>query len=575
MTRGIPNLLLLPWLLAASIICGAQPAAPLPEIRQHGAVKQLYIDNKPYIMLSGELHNSSASSAEYMKPMWDKLAAMHLNTVIGTVSWELIEPEEGTFDFSTVDAQIHEAEAHNMRLVLIWFATWKNGGSSYVPHWVKADRKRFPPMLLKPRSPGAFEMGGQGGIGSLSPLGEASLQADTKAFRALMRHIKTTDPRHTVIMMQVENESGSLGDSRDRSAPAESAWAKPVPADLMAYLTKNKATLLPEMQEVWGRNGFKTSGTWPEVFGSDEWADEVFMAYHVGRYISEVAKAGKAELNIPMYANAWLGPQPGQDLPGKWPSGGPVARMMDVYRAAAPSLNFISPDIYVPDFKGTCALYNRSGNPLFIPEALDKAGNLFWALGHHSALGFSPFGIESTRAESQIAQAYQLLSEMLPQLADWQAARKVDAILVQDGEQQKAISLGGYKITLNARRRWRPPVAAGTTTAPTASPVSASPVLGPDGVGLSDSRALPPDGRFFALVVNTAPDEFLFVGSNGVPSFEVDSPGPGRVEISSKDEGRYSEGQWVAGRRLNGDESGNGLPESSIGMLKIKLVRFD
>ena len=162
-----------------------------------------------------------------------------------------------------------------------------------------------------------------------------------KAFRALMRHIKAFDPQHTVIMMQVQNEAGSLGDSRDRSPLAETAWRKAVPADLMSYLVKNRATLLPEIQEVWARNGFKAEGTWTEVFGSDEWADEVFMAYHMGRYIGDIAKAGKAELNIPMYANAWLGPQPGQELPGQWPSGGPVARMMDVYRAAAP---VIGPD---------------------------------------------------------------------------------------------------------------------------------------------------------------------------------------------------------------------------------------
>jgi len=278
-------------------------------------------------MLAGELHNSSASSPEYMKPAWDKLAAMHLNTVIGTVSWELIEPEENKFDFSQVDAEIQAARQHRMRLVLIWFATWKNAGSSYVPHWVKADRKRFPVMVFKPRPEGARRMGMQGGLGTLSPLGEDTLNADAKAFRLLMQHIKEVDPEHTVIMVQVENEAGSLGDSRDRSSLAEASWAKPVPAELMAHLKKYKTTLLPEMQEVWGRNGYKESGTWAEVFGTDPRADEIFMSYYIGRFIGTVAKAGKAELNIPMYANAWLGPQPGAELPGEYPSGGPVARV--------------------------------------------------------------------------------------------------------------------------------------------------------------------------------------------------------------------------------------------------------
>ncbi len=558
--------LLIPFLLFAAAN-GQSQTAPLPQIRQNGAVKQFFVDNKPFIMLAGELHNSSASSIDYMKPIWNKLDSMHLNTVVGTVSWELIEPAEGKFDFSLVDAQIQEARQRNMRLVLIWFATWKNAGSSYVPGWVKADRTRFPPMVSKVRPNGGMSsllaaFMEQQGTGPLSPLGEATLKADAQAFSALMRHIKQVDPYHTVIMMQVENEAGILGDSRDRSPLAEAAWAKPVPAGLMNYFAKNKASLLPEMQEVWGKNGYKASGTWAEVFGNDEWADEVFMAYYVGHFIGEVARAGKAELNLPMYANAWLGPQPGQDLPGKWPSGGPVARVMDVYRAAAPSLDLIAPDIYVEDFKGTCALYTRSGNPLFIPEARDQVGNLFWALGQHAALGWSPFGIEDLKADGQVAQAYKLLSEMLPQLAEWQAAGKVKSFLAIDGEQPQPVSLGGYKITFAAGRG-----------AQAAASKSGPELAGGASLG---SRAMPNDTRPFAIVINTAPDEFLFVGANGSPSFAVDSPGPSRVGVSAKDEGRYERGTWVPGRRINGDESYMpGLPSSTIGMLKVRLLRFD
>lgn len=562
---------LLPLTLIAASSVAAQTIA-LPQIRQNGAVKQLYVENQPFIMLAGELHNSSASSIEYMKPIWDKLAAMHLNTVIGTVSWELMEPEEGKFDFSLVDDQIRNARQRNMKLVLIWFATWKNAGSSYVPRWVKADRKRFPPMVLKVRSGQTMSARlaafmDREGSGPLSPLGEETLKADAKAFRALMRHIKEVDPQHTVIMMQVQNEAGSLGDSRDRSPLAEAAWAKPVPADLMNHFAKHKDELLPEMREVWGRNGFKNSGTWAEVFGSDEWADEVFMAYQVGRFIGEVAKAGKAELNIPMFANAWLGPQPGQDLPGQYPSGGPVARVIDVYRAAAPLIDLIAPDIYVEDFKGTCALYARSGNPLFIPEARDQVGNLFWALGRHAAWGWSPFGVEDLKPEGQVAQAYKILSEMLPQLAGWQAAGKVTAILAIEGEKDsQSVSLGGYKISLGrgSAQIFAQPAAAAKPGAEL-----------PGNVSL-DSRAMPNDMRRFALVVNTAPDEFLFVGANAEPAFEVDSPGPPRVAVSARDEGRYEKGQWVQGRRLNGDEVFQlGLPSVRIGVLRVQLVRYE
>ncbi len=555
-------------LLLAASTAGGQ-TVPLPRIETNGAVKQLFAGGKPFLMLAGELHNSSASSIEYMRPIWDKLAAMHLNTVIGSVSWELIEPVEGRFDFSLVDAQITNARRRNTKLVLIWFATWKNAGSSYVPRWVKADRKRFPPMVLKVRAGRSMSsylatyMEQQGTV-ALSSLGEETLEADARAFRALMRHIKEVDPQHTVLMMQVENEAGSLGDSRDRSWLAEAAWAKPAPAGLMNYLMKNRAGLLPEMREVWGRNGYKTSGTWAEVFGNDAWADEVFMAYQVGRFIGKVAQAGKAELDLPMYANAWLGPQPGQDLPGKYPSGGPVARMMDVYRAAAPSVDFIAPDIYVADFKGTCALFTRSGNPLFIPEARDQAGNLFWAVGRHAAMGWSPFGVEDLNVDGQVAQAYKILSEMLPQLAEWQAAGKVSALLTAEGETPQPVSLGGYKITL-AKGRMQ---TGGAEAKGLGAELAGNVALG--------SRAMPDDLRPFALVVNTAPDEFLFIGANGDPSFAVDSPGLSRVAIAARDEGRYEKGRWVPGRRLNGDEVYQpALPGGKIAVLKVQLVRSE
>lgn len=558
--------LLFPLLLISAAPIMAQPA-PLPEVRQNQAARQLFVDGKPFVMLAGELHNSSASSVEYMRPIWDKLAAMHLNTVIGTASWELVEPEEGRFDFSLVDAQIRSARERGMRLALIWFATWKNAGSSYVPHWVKADRKRFPPMVLKVQ-PGkgmsaylAAYMESQGS-GPLSPFGSETLKADARAFAALMRHIRTVDPQHTVILMQVENEAGSLGDSRDRSPAAEAAWTAPVPAALMGYLAKHRAALLPELAEVWGRNGHKPAGTWAEVFGTDAWADEVFMAYHVGRYIGEVARAGKAELNLPMYANAWLGPQPGQDLPGQYPSGGPVARVLDVYRAAAPALDLLAPDIYVKDFEGTCALYARSGNPLFIPEARDQVGNLFWALGRHAALGWAPFGIEDLKADGQVAQAYGLLAQVLPQLAAWQAGGQVTALLAAEDGKVAPASLGGYRITL--KKSMLPGAAAQPTGPELPGNVAAS------------SRSMPDDTRPFALVARIAPDEFLFVGANGDPGFVVDSPGLPRVMIAERDEGRLEHGRFVPGRRLNGDEVFQpGLPTGRIGVLRVRVLRYE
>lgn len=557
-------------LLAIGCLPGAaQKVTPLPEIRQNGAVKQLFVDGKPFIMLSGELHNSTASSVEYLRPVMNNLSALHLNTVIGTVSWELTEPEEGHFDFSLADAQINEARQRNMRLVLIWFGTYKTAHASYVPRWVKADRKRFPPMVLSehPKHPAFIPLrgleAGDGGVGALTPLGEETLKADARAFRALMHHIKEFDPQHTVIMMQPENEPGVMGDSRDRSPLAEAAWSKPVPAELMDYLNRNKETLLPETKEIWGRYGLKPSGTWAEVFGTDEWADDIFMGYYAGRFTGEVAKAGKAELNLPMFVNGFLAIE--GRFPGQYPSGGPVHRLIDIYHAAAPSLDAISPNLYAPDFKGVSALYARAGNPLLIPETGPTVGNLFWAIGHHAALGWSPFGaLEDMSPDGQIGHAYQILSGIMPELTQWQAAGKVGAILVTDPDKPDSLSLGGYKISLTQPVR-RP----GGPAAPTPPPAGAAPAAtGPARTSSNDTRP-------FAIVIHTGPDEFLLIGANGAPKFVADSPGPPNVAIASKEEGRYEKGRWVRVRRLNGDEVTNGLPNTKIGLMKINLLRFE
>jgi hypothetical protein len=540
----------------------------LPEIKQNGLVKQLYVDGKPFIMLAGELHNSSASSIEYMKPVWNKLKALHVNTVVSTVSWELVEPAEGKFDFSLVDAQIREAQKRNIHIVLIWFGSWKNGDSTYPPLWVKTNPERFPVQQKKKRADGKppmFDFFGEERTLPLSPLGETSMLAEAKAFRALMRHIREVDPEHAIIMMQADNEMGLMGDSRDRSPLAEAAWAAPVPAELMNYFIAHKNTLLPEMQEIWGRNGFRTSGTWSEVFGTDEWADEVFMAWSYSHYINKVISEGKKELNLPMYVNAWLGPQPGELLPGDWPSGGPVARVMDVWRAGAPSADLLAPDIYVQDFKGTCALYSRSGNPLWIPEAEDKAGNLFWALGHHTALGWSVFGVDVINVNGQVAKAYSILGEMLPPLAGWQAAGKVDGLLLLDGEDKQVVSLGGYKVTISKPQMFGPPSKDNQSKDYSESNTREG--------GISfDSRSLPDDIRPFCIVINSADDEFLIIGSNIIPGFTIDSNEPVKVAIGSIDEGSYSKGSWVQGRRLNGDEGRPSL--RSLGMLKIHLYKY-
>ena len=248
------------WLmvLVAVVLAGAQmagaqvkPDAGIPSLHKQGTTTQLLVDGKPFVILGGELHNSSASSLAYMEPIWPKMVALNLNTVLAVVSWELLEPEEGKFDFALVDGLLQGARKHNLRLVLLWFGSWKNGVSSYVPGWVKRDVARFPRMQPRPGE----------NVEVLTPLSEANCAADTRAFVALMRHLQEVDSiEHTVLMMQVENEVGLLGATRDHSPLAEAAFAQAVPAELMSYLSDHKDDLIPEFKKYWEAAGLQDDG---------------------------------------------------------------------------------------------------------------------------------------------------------------------------------------------------------------------------------------------------------------------------------------------------------------------------
>jgi beta-galactosidase GanA len=349
-------------LLFATLVCplalvaGQGQTSGIPHLRKQGTATQLIVDGQPFLALGGELSNSSATSVEYMKAVWPRLVAQtNLNTVLAGVSWNQIEPREGKFDFSVLDGVIQGARSHNMRLVLLWFATWKNGLSSYPPDWVKSDFDRFPrarmvgdhtpwPVFGTTRTP----VTGPLNIELLSPFGDATRDADARAFAALMRHIKAVDgQQHTVIMIQVENEVGMQGDTRDRSPLAGKAFAAPVPKELMDYLQQHKDTLIPALRQVWEAAGFKTSGAWEEVFGKGRPADEIFMAWNFARYVNRVVEAGKAEYPIPMITNC---PQDGfgkapAPLHGGGQSGGPMPDAMDVWRAGAPRIDLFAADL--------------------------------------------------------------------------------------------------------------------------------------------------------------------------------------------------------------------------------------
>jgi len=538
---------------------------PLPFLRTTAGGAQLVLDGRPALLVGGQLHNSSASSPGHLLPVWDRLAGMGIRSVIGAASWAQVEPVEGTFDFGTVDAQITEARDRGLRLVLIWFGAFKNAASTYAPRWVRGDVGRFPRAAVRGDTKQVFTYPGAMPKPVLSVFGDELLEADRRAFVRFVEHLAASDPDHVVAMVQVENEVGLLGDSRDRSPGADAAWRARVPQALIDHLDRHGDRLRPELAALWALQGNRRSGTWSEVFGDDWQAGEVFMAWGFASYVGALAEAGKAVLPLPMYANAWLGPQPGQSEAGQYPSGGPVGRAIDLWKAGAPALDLVAPDIYVDDVKPVLLDYDRPDNPLFVPESRLETGRLFWALGHHRAIGFSVFGIDDLRPGSLFAHACALLGEMEDVLTSAQAEGRIAGILLEEGTTEQRFALGGYDVVArNARALLGQMLLDAGVGAPPPPPPPASETEG------AAAGPTPADVRPFGLVIEEAPDSFLLVGQGVGLDF---SCGSDLVEVDSVEEGSFSAGRWVPGRLLNGDERLFVLPSDDIAAVRIRLLR--
>jgi hypothetical protein len=521
------------------------PASEIPHLRKQGTATQLIVDGKPFLVLGSELSVNSASNIEYWKKVvWPRIVAQaKLNTVLAAVSWAKIEPQEGKFDFSVLDGVIQDVRTRNLHLVLLWFGSWKNGLSSFTPDWVKGDFERFPraqivggtlPLISAGPGRPRAQIAGSRSIELLSPLSDANRDADARAFAALMRHIKAVDgQQHTVIMMQVENEVGMQGDTRDRSPAANKAFEGPVPNDLMGYLEKHKDTLSPELRQVWAAAGFKTSGTWEEVFGKGRPTEEIFMAWNFARYIGRVAEMGKAQYPLPMYVNCpqfGFGKEPAPVKNGQ--SGGPMPDALDIWRAGGPRIDIFSPDIYSPDFVAWCEKYTRSGNPLFIPETNGGRGSptkALYAFGRHNAIGYSPMGFDRslTPDEDQIG-GYGLIAQLAPLIAEHQGKDTMSAVLLGPKDPPQKIQVGNYTLEV-------------AFLAPRVEPP-------PPGTPLLSS----------AVFIATGPDEFYAAGNDVSVTFSPNTPGPPLAGMATVEEGTFVNGRWVPGRRLAGDDAGQG-----------------
>jgi hypothetical protein len=536
---------LIPGLPLLALLCVSSAAADIPHLERNGNSAQLLVDGKPFMMLGGELHNSSSGTAAQADTILPKLAHAHVNTVLTPVSWELIEPAEGTFDFSVIDHWISEARVEHVHLVLLWFGSWKNGASSYVPAWVKEDSKRFPRAV-----------GGDGRqMEVLSTLSAANRDADAKAFRALMAHIRETDSsQHTVLMVQVENEVGVFTSTRDRSAEADRVFQDAVPDALISDLKEHPGRISPELARAWTGKG----GTWSEAFGGGYAASEIFMAWEYASYIGQVTAAGKEAYALPMYVNAQL-PAP-HERPGEYPSGGPHPYYLEVWRAAAPSIDFFSPDVYWSDFDHWCERYSANDNPLFVPEARNDVGPYwaFYAFGEAHAFGFSPFAIDDVpdvavkpeeSSKYPIVGAYSVLGQISPLLPQAQLEGRTRSALLNIASPRgsQTVALGGFLFQASLARSY------------------------PANAIEQDNGAM--------LVLQLGGGDFLIAGSALRISVSND---PEKTSlpagIASVEEGSFEDGRWKALARPNGDEDNQGhtlfLPAHRFTLLRAKLYQL-
>jgi beta-galactosidase GanA len=523
-------------------LTGTAWAQELPRLVQQEGRATLMVNGKPYFILGAQVDNSSGWP-ERLRQVWPAAERMRLNTLEVPVYWEQMEPEHGRFDFTVVDDVLAQAREHKVRLVLLWFGTWKNGKMHYVPEWVKQDTVRYPRMMTKA---GAT-------IDVLSPNAPANLEADSAAFTALMKHLGEVDAQHTVLMMQVENESGSLGSVRDFGPAGQKEFGALVPVDVL-------------------RATGEKPGTWAQVFGDD--ADETFAAWSVARYINAVAAAGKKELPLPMYVNNWLkSPRayPITTVPGDdYPSGGPTINMMAVWKAAGPSIDLLAPDIYVPSserYRGVMREFHTAANPLMIPESLGfepfpgasgYARYLFYAVGD-GAIGFANFGLDRVHLDEPLSaemtaqiEGFRLLGSFDRELASLMFAGRVQTAVEENGIAQREVAFGPWRAVVSYPPAYYPPAAPVSTTSDTAQ--------------LRVGRA---------LVAQLGPDEFLVAGIDCRVQFAGLVHSGKQVQSLRVEEGRYDGTTWVPSRLWNGDETDYGLNFGGKGsLLRVKVGSY-
>ena len=503
----------------------AQNDVSIPKLIEKDGRHALLVDGKPFFILGAQAHNSSAWPG-MLPSVFSAIKEINANTLEVPIYWEQIEPVPGKFDFSLIDTLLLQSRKHQVHTVLLWFATWKNGSNHYMPEWMKKDAEKYPNIVS--------ENGGH--VDSPSPNFNATLEADKKAFAAVMRYLKKVDKQHTVIMVQVENEPGAWGSVKDFSDTALLLFKQQVPKELL------EPTLLKQLNI---SDSTIVTGNWQKVFG--ERADEYFQAWSVARFIEQVTAAGKLEYALPMYVNAALRNPLTNPLAITYESGGPTDNVIPIWKVAAPSVDLLAPDIYEfgsEKILKVMELYARKDNPLFVPEAsftFDKAKYIYQVLAL-SGIGFAPFGVDDNNQSftketilnhlTPFAQEYHILSTMMRELAQWSFDGKIKAVVEREDNREQKIDLGNWQATI---------------------------FFGGDGRANAAPIHSKPIGKL--MIIALEENKFLLIGSDCHISFKPIGKNVGHEwQYGKVEEGTYDKGKFKLLRIQNGDETDWGGP---------------
>jgi hypothetical protein len=348
----------------------------ISELKKLNGHTALYVDNNPFIILGLQLDCDSCYDSSTIDDLMKQIGVLGGNTAACLLYWRLIEPEEGQYDFSILESMIESAKRYDLRIVLVWFGSYKNACTHYAPDWFQNTPQKYRHAHL--------ESGEQLRYVACPNCNE-SLEKDKQAVVKVFEYLRDYDTEKRVILFQVNNESGLIGTDR---------------------------CYCEECNYLFEQGNYKAT--------DKAIANEIFSAESILRYMEKIAKPAKEIYPLPCYMNAWLAHHTPDHKPGsEYPSGGPVYRVLDVYMQNKKFIDFVSPDIYTPGYKDFMRIskeYCLEENPLYIAEhALGKTSrafkNLYYALGKFSAIGFDPWAIDCAFPDVMEQPLYDLMQK--------------------------------------------------------------------------------------------------------------------------------------------------------------------